>query len=131
MGAMGDELDDAVRAIERTIEASVALRKNLQTGEIIGRKMIRKLTQGTPASQSVAASGANPADVRQQTNELLNNFERCRRQMRMVFVLRSLDEGMTIGEVGRSLGVSRQLAARLVKEARAEFALDNGTSPGK
>lgn len=107
----------AIAAIERTIEASQALRAQLRSGEAIGRKMIKKLESGVPISGSVEAAGAVASDLRQNTNYLLAEYEHCRHEMRLAFIGPSLDEGMSIGKIGRTLGVSRQLAARLAKEA--------------
>jgi hypothetical protein len=71
-------------------------------------------------SEVVGAAGGKPADIRQTTNDALEALEHSRHEMRVAFIGPSLDEGMSIGEIGRSLGVSRQLAARFAKEARGE-----------
>jgi hypothetical protein len=109
----------AIAAIERTIETSEVLRANLRSNEAIGRKMIKKLEDEVPISQCVDATGAVASEVRQSTNDLLAEYERHRHEMRLVFIGPSLDEGMSIGAIGRTLGVSRQLAARLAKESRS------------
>jgi hypothetical protein len=115
---MEDETQRAIASIERTIEASQALRANLRSGEAIGRQMIQKLRSGTPVSQAVIATGAEPSQLRKNANTLLAEFEDCRHEMRLAFIGPSITEGMTISQIGRDLGVSRQLAARLAKEAR-------------
>ena len=76
--------------------------------------------------RAVEAAGAVTSDLRQKTNYLLAEFEHRRHEMRMAFIGPSLDEGMSIGEIGRSLGVSRQLAARLAKEAHGGSPPDTG-----
>jgi hypothetical protein len=108
----------AIAAIERTIETSEALRANLRSNEAIGRKMIKRLEDGVPISECVDAAGAVASKVRRDINDLLAEYERHRHEMRLAFIGPSLDEGMTIGAIGRTLGVSRQLAARLAKEAQ-------------
>ncbi|MBF6555338.1 MAG: hypothetical protein IVW52_04095 [Acidimicrobiales bacterium] len=123
---MDRQHEDAIAAIERTIEASQALRAQLRSGEAIGRKMIKKLEDGVPISGSVEAAGAVASDLRQNTNYVLAEFEHRRHEMRMAFIGPSLDEGMSIGEIGRSLGVSRQLAARLAKEAHGGSPAETG-----
>ena len=110
----------AINAVERAISASQALRTNLCSGEVIGRKMIKRLEGGVPISAAVSAAGADPSDLRQTTNDLLDAFEHSRHEMRLAFISPALEEGMSIGEIGRTLGVSRQLAARLAKEARGQ-----------
>lgn len=110
----------AVAAIRETISASQALRSNLRSGEAVGRKMIKKLESGIPISEAVSAAGGDSADLRRVANECLAEYERCRHKMRIAFISFSLDEGMSIGEIGNALGVSRQLASRFAKEARGE-----------
>ena len=112
--------DRAIKAIEATMAASVRLRQGLLFGESIGETMIKHIKDGLPISTSVAASGLDPAKVRSSTLELLADFELCRHKMRLAFMLPSLDEGMSIGAIARTLGISRQLASRLVHEAREE-----------
>jgi len=125
---MSDEVcrQRAIRAVEETIAASERLRGCLSVNESVGREMVERLHAGVPISGSVAASGNEPSDLRSATNEVLDDFERCRHRMRMAFVLPSIDEGMSIGAIGRALGVSRQRAARLVHEASAELAAAEG-----
>ena len=72
---MDKQRRDAIAATERTIEASKALRANLRTGEMIGEKMIRELKGSRPIYETVTATGSDPADLRQDTNDLLDNFE--------------------------------------------------------
>ena len=110
----------AITAVEHTIAASEALRATLRLGEATGRKMIKKLESGVPVSGVVSAAGGNAADIRQTTNDALAIFEPRRHEIRIAFIGTSLDEGLSIGDIGRSLGVSRQLAARFAKEARGE-----------
>ena len=108
----------AIESVERTLEVSAALRRHLVANERTGRKMIAALQSGVPISQAVEASGQNSADVRRSTNSLLDEYEYARHHMRDAFIIPALDEGMSIGDIGRSLGVSRQLASRLVHDAK-------------
>ena len=52
---------------------------------------------------------------------LLAEFEESRRAIRSSTVLGLLEEGLTITEIGDVFGVSRQLANRLVKDARTMY----------
>jgi hypothetical protein len=113
-----DERELAIRTVERTIESSVALRKHLVSTERTGRKMISALRRGVPISKSVEMTGASAAELRRSSHDLIAEYEHCRHEMRAAFLLPSLEEGMSIGDIGRALGISRQLASRLVKEAR-------------
>jgi len=110
--------EGAIRAIEETMEASVALRNHLRRTEQVGRKMVAALQQGAAISETVEAAGECPAELRHSTRDFLADYESSRHRMREHFMLASLDEGLSIGGVARKLGVSRQLASRLVNEAR-------------
>ncbi len=100
------------------MEASAELRAALREGETIGRRMIKKLRNGVAISSAVEDAGANASDLRQSAAEHLSRYEQRRHEMRLTFVRAALDEGLTIGEVARKVGVSRQLMARFAKEAR-------------
>jgi len=108
----------AIESIEKALEASATLRRHLLDNERTGRKMIAALRRGVPISESVEASGKCAAELRSSTNELLDDYALARHQMRAAFMLPSLQEGMSIGDVARTLGISRQLASRLVSEAK-------------
>jgi hypothetical protein len=51
----------------------------------------------------------------------MNEVESARHKVRRMAFARGLEEGMSIGELGRIWGFSRQLAARYAKEARKEL----------
>jgi hypothetical protein len=53
----------------------------------------------------------------------LDELEAARHKVRTALFALGLSEGMTISELGRLYGFSRQLAARIAREAR-------GTGPG-
>ena len=112
----------AIASVERTLEASAALREHLLEMELTGRRMISAIERGVPITEAVEAAGSSAAEVRSSTKELLDNYESARHEMRAAFILPSVEGGMTIGELGRTLGVSRQLASRLVQEARETLA---------
>ena len=110
--------------------ASARLRAGLLRGERIGKAMIRNIEAGVPVSSSVDASGTDAATMRRSTNDLLEDFEHSRHRMRVAFMLPSLAEGMSIGAIGRTLGISRQLASRFVREAKEELGRSGPSEPG-
>jgi hypothetical protein len=112
----------AIESVDKTLEASAALRKHLLENERTGRRMISAIKRGVPIPEAVEASGSCAANLRRSTKDLLDNYESARHEMRAAFILPSIDGGMTIGDIGRTLGVSRQLASRLVQEARETLA---------
>lgn len=107
-----------IASIEHALEVSVSLRQHLVSNERMGRKMITALKRGVPFSRCVETAGGCAAELRRSTTELISDYEHARHEMRTAFLLPSLDEGMSIGDVGRALGISRQLASRLVRDAR-------------
>jgi hypothetical protein len=123
MRGMDDQRAAAIANIQRAIDVSVQLRACLRSNEVIGRKMIKGLEAGLPFSSTVSAAGSEPAVLRKTTNELLSEYEQCRHDMRLAFIEPILEEGFTVSQIGRALGTSRQLAARLAKEAKANDGL--------
>ena len=118
---------DAIASIERTIESSEALRAHLEVGEETGREMIAKLETGIPVSTAVDAVGLTASALRTNLSQHLDDFEHRRHEMRILFIGAALDEGLSIGEIARKLGVSRQLLSRFAKEARGdEFTEETG-----
>ncbi len=122
MRGMDEQRAAAIEVIQRAIDISVQLRTCLRSNEVVGRKMIKALESGLPFSGTVSAAGSEPAVVRKTTNELLSEYEQCRHEMRLAFIEPILEEGFTVSEIGRALGTSRQLAARLAKEAKGSNA---------
>jgi DNA-directed RNA polymerase specialized sigma24 family protein len=113
-----NEREYAISTVEQTLDASAALRAHLRMSERIGRRMISALQAGVPVSKSVEAAGACAAQLRQESSDLFAAYEHSRHVMRAAFILPSVAEGMSISDIGRALGVSRQRASRLVQEAR-------------
>jgi len=54
---------------------------------------------------------------RQELNEALEDFEALRHQVRVTFLTLAQEQGTSISEAGRMLGISRQLASRVAAEA--------------
>ena len=54
---------------------------------------------------------------RQELNEALEDFESLRHQVRVTFLTLAQEQGTSISEAGRMLGISRQLASRVAAEA--------------
>ena len=119
---MDDESEKirAVESIRATITSSERLREGLLKGESTGRKMIAAIENGVSVAHSIDASGQDAATLRCSLHDLLEDFQHARHRMRIAFMLPSVAEGMSIGAIGRALGVSRQLAQRLVHEAQEE-----------
>ena len=113
-----NDRESAIATIEHTLEVSASLRRRLVANERAGRMMVKALRRGDPVSAVVGDSGETASDLRRTTNDLLAEYEAARHRMRTALLLPFLDEGKSIGDFGRVLGVSRQLASRLARDAR-------------
>jgi hypothetical protein len=96
---VADALKDAQRALRRT---EVVVRKKLR-GNLLSADILR----------------ADPVvDYRPNLDEALARLEQVRHTMLLRVFAVALGDGMTIGELSRNYGFSRQLASRYAKEAR-------------
>lgn len=108
--------DIAIGEIDELLASAQRLRADLRAKETAYRRMSRQLRRGTDIGRAMTDTGAHTA--RQELTDTLDDFERCRHRTRLAITRAALDEGMTIGAVGRAWGFSRQLAARYAREAR-------------
>ena len=76
------------------------------------------LDHGVPLGEALAE--LRTAERRLRMTDMLNAFDECRHRLRISITAAGLEEGMTIGAIGRAFGVSRQLAARFAKEVRGQ-----------
>jgi transposase-like protein len=70
-----------------------------------------------------------PQRRRRELTIMLDEFEAARHEFRQALFAVCLEEGATISEIGRALGVSRQRASRLVREATGAAHLVHGPPP--
>lgn len=107
-----------VRQIAQLVECSVLLRGDLQHYERTMKRIASQLENGHPA---IAASGETDiADERRRVTESIEQFEAARHQLRLALMAVGREEGASISDVGRVLGISRQLASRLAAEAKED-----------
>jgi transposase-like protein len=104
-----------VRRISELVESSVALRELLVRYERANINLAKLIERGEPAATSLM-NLKSPLRRREMT-ERLQDFEAARHQVRLALFALCLEEGATMSEVGRVLGISRQLASRLANEA--------------
>jgi hypothetical protein len=103
--------------VERLLEALAELRKTTRTAESDVRRALKLAQSGSDIATAVVA--CNPAGTREAMNDALDAVESARHEMRLKIFRVGLDEGMSIGDLGRAFGFSRQLASRIAKEARS------------
>jgi DNA invertase Pin-like site-specific DNA recombinase len=114
---MTDARQDAIDTLHEVADALSEAQSALRVAEVQARKALRRKDGGVPAAETLRA---NPVvRHRPQVDEALNHLERVRHRMLLRVFEVALEDGMTIGELARNYGFSRQLASRYAKEARA------------
>jgi hypothetical protein len=105
-----------IQLIENLLQSLVELRKSTRATEATVRRGLKLVVSG--ADVATALRVVSPADTRQSINDALKAVEEARHRMRLHIFEIGIQEGLSIGELGRMFGFSRQLAARYAKEAR-------------
>ena len=106
---------EAIQQAELLIGAMRNLRVILEVRE----ETLRRAIDGRgPTEFSVALKAAQVTENRDILNEALFELEQCRRASRVASFRSALDHGITISELSRIWGFSRQMASRYAKEAR-------------
>ena len=108
-----------VLRIRELNESAARLRAALRQYEKTMEKIAVRLEEGEPAISASRSTGI-PSE-RKQVTEAIDAFEAARHQLRLSLMVAARAEGASISEVGRVLGISRQLAARLAAEATSEL----------
>lgn len=107
--------EEAIQCAEQLIEAMQKLRQILEKRE---ESLRQALAVRTPASGfTVALKDAQITENREELNEALFALERCR-ESRVASFRSALDYDVSINELARIWGFSRQMASRYAKEAR-------------
>jgi hypothetical protein len=107
-----------LRCAERLIDAMEHLRLALEKREGDLRAARARYDSGNNFSGSLRA--ANIAEERDELNEALFELERRRRESRLAVFRSALDHGVSINELARMWGFSRQMASRYARDARQE-----------
>jgi len=100
--------------IETLIERTAALRRELEDHEVTCRRILAHVAGDASIGWVLSEVGADR--WRSSVTEAIQAFETSRHAVRISLVALSVADGMTIAEVARSWGVSRQLASRWVHE---------------
>ena len=122
---MSDAIERVIDDVQRYSEAGERLAEHLIRQSTWSADDIARLRSGVSLLDSCQSTDS--ADRSRTMTRLLAEFEESRRAIRSSSVLGLLDEGLTVSEIGRIFGVSRQLANRLVKGARAR--IDETSAP--
>lgn len=107
---------DPTQVVEQLLDALAELRQATRSTEVEIRRALKQHQRGVDVATAVSA--LEPATKRHAMNDALKAVEQARHEMRLAVFAEALDQGTSIGELGRIFGFSRQLAARYAKEAR-------------
>lgn len=109
--------EEAVYRLEVLLNAVGDLEQCLRETKVSYGVALERLTAG--ADVAVVLDDAHAAQTRQTLTAALDEFEQHRHRSRLSLTAAGIEEGMTINAVSRAWGISRQLASRDAKEARA------------
>jgi len=121
---------EAVAAVERTIEASEALRAELLEGEVAARGILGQLRAGVPLEETVPTPGRSSAAVRDAVQRQLDDYLESRRRVRLALIDACLRSGLTRGQIAGILGVTRQRVTVLAKDLACANTSASRRSPG-
>jgi hypothetical protein len=105
----------AAASMNDLIEALVVARNELRRSEQGLRRTLKKMERGQDLVSAVIAD--DPSESRQSLDDAMEDLTTLRHRTRSLVFALAVKEGLSIGEVGRTWGVSRQLASRYVREA--------------
>jgi hypothetical protein len=105
-----------IDGIDELMEVADDVNRTLRSTQKHYRKVRSRLEQTDSVRDALSA--VPTAELRQSLTRAMADLEAARHNVRRMTFAVGLDEGMTIGELSRLWGFSRQLAARYAKEAR-------------
>ena len=115
MGPTDEEREQALAALADFQNEAAALRESLRRYESVLERVRRDVEHGIPLHEVMNEIGV--ANRRLDLVERLTRFEDARHRMRVACFRLSHAEGLNISAIARLWGISRQLAARFIKEA--------------
>ena len=108
---------EATRCAEHLIEAMQNLRRVLERREDTIRRTLQ-IRVGPEDDYRTVFKDTIFTEDREDLSEALSELDRCRRASRVASFRSALEHGMSINELARIWGFSRQMASRYAKEAR-------------
>ena len=109
------ERERALAGLRRFQAEAASLRQALGGYERALERTCRQVEGGAPLHEVLKKIGVG--ELRADPVARLTRFETARHRMRVACFRMSLADGLSIGEIARLWGISRQLASRLLKEA--------------
>jgi hypothetical protein len=109
-----NEREQALAGLDEFRQEAATLRSALRRYERALERVCRQVERDVPLHEVMGQIGVG--DLRADLVERLTRFEEARHRMRVACFRMSLTEGLSIGDIARLWGISRQLASRLVNE---------------
>ncbi len=116
---MSTESEQLESRIADLIECSNRLRDLLQRYEAVNAELAEKVGRGESAD--IALRSLRAPMRRREVTETFEEFDGARHEVRLALLALCLRDGVSRSEVGRYLGISRQLASRLAAEAERKY----------
>lgn len=117
---------EAVEALDEFISAMSLARAEMRRTEQFLRNVRQQVEDGETVESLIAVMP--PAKPRQTLADALDELTRSRHKARQKIFALALERGLSVAELGRAWGFSRQLAARYVSEEVGATRVDTGTS---
>jgi len=111
--------DVAAQSLEDVADALKEAQRVIHATGIALRKAVRRKDRGVPTAESLRADPVR--HHRSEFDEALTKLERARHRMVVAVFAVALEDGMSIGELGRIYGFSRQRAAQYANEAKSRL----------
>lgn len=102
------------RASQELVEAADALRAALGRHKALTTDVAARVHPDIRVVDVLTE--AHVPTIRQEITEAIGRFQSARHRFRLAVLALGIEQGATIAEVGRALGVSRQFASRLAAE---------------
>src|SRR4051812_17185672 len=116
-----NERDLALAGLREFQQEAASLRHSLRSYETALNRVCRRIERDDVLHEAMEKVGLS--DLRVDVVERLTSFEMARHRMRVACFRMSLSEGLSMTEVARLWGISRQLASRMVNEGQQAPAL--------
>lgn len=115
---MADERQQMIKAIETCLDEMDSLREVLKKYDRMYKHALQSLKSGASFADTVMTQQNGELSVR--LTEQLAAFEASRHRSRTLLVTLGKLEGLSLGEISRRWGISRQLVARYASEVGAD-----------
>jgi hypothetical protein len=102
-----------LKALDAVLESAAEARQSLRQVETTYRRFRSRIEKGKSVAE--AFDGLGIPEGRQEIHDRLADLERTRHEARRAIIALGVSEGLSMGELARLWGVSRQLVSRIAK----------------